>query len=324
MRFHASLALALLFPVALAAQAAPTGATLPPPPPPTDTTLLARGAEARLVGPGVISREFSEFGAAFADQGRTMFYVMTDGLFSRMTILRSTTRGDGWSAPTVAPFSGTWNDGDVAARPDGKRIFFISNRPLTAGGAAKADLDIWYVDATADGRWSDPVHAGPQVNSSGPDLYPQATAGNVLYFARPDGIYRSEPTADGYGAPVKVDAYAGALAISPDERTMIVGVRGKAAGDTDLGVRRRQADGTWGPVMLLPVGVNSPGTEQAPAFSPDGRRLYFGSQRRLAPVAWPRTAPVRSFDGVLKEFTEPLYNGLRNLFVVDLATPDGR
>lgn len=61
---------------------------------------------------------------------------------------------------------------------DGKVLFFISDRPGGMGG-----LDIWYCERLADGNWSEPKNAGPEINTSGNELFPQVGPDNLLYFA---------------------------------------------------------------------------------------------------------------------------------------------
>jgi hypothetical protein len=94
-------------------------------------------------------------------------------------------------------------------------------------------------------RWSDwsvPANLGPPVNTEFDELAPTITKdGLSLYFFsdRPGGF-----------------------------------------GGTDIWVSRRSsADDPWGPPQNLGPTVNTSSNELAPALSPDGHRLYFGSDR---------------------------------------------
>jgi hypothetical protein len=98
-----------------------------------------------------------------------------------MTLMESRLVNGRWQAPTVLPFSGTWNDGDGALSPDGSRFLFISNRPVS-GDTAKADLDLWEVSRTRDGNWGEPRRLPDSVNSNVNEVYPSIAADGTLYF----------------------------------------------------------------------------------------------------------------------------------------------
>ncbi len=63
-----------------------------------------------------------------------------------------------WSRPAIAAFNSTVGgvgDEDPCVSPDGKKLFFTSNRPLHPGEPARSVQGIWFVDRTAEG-WSEP------------------------------------------------------------------------------------------------------------------------------------------------------------------------
>jgi outer membrane protein OmpA-like peptidoglycan-associated protein len=61
--------------------------------------------------------------------------------------------------------------------PDGKKLFFASDKP---GGFGGSDLyySIWKED-----RWQDPVNLGPAINTKGNESYPFINASGDLFFA---------------------------------------------------------------------------------------------------------------------------------------------
>ena len=61
--------------------------------------------------------------------------------------------------------------------PDGKRIFFSSDKPGGFGG-----MDLYYCDSISTG-WTSPVNLGPSINTSGNESFPFAAAYGRLYFA---------------------------------------------------------------------------------------------------------------------------------------------
>ena len=60
------------------------------------------------------------------------------------SILMATLGKDGWSNLKPVPFSGNFNNSTPSFHPDGKRLFFVSNRN-SESDSEKDDKDIWYV-----------------------------------------------------------------------------------------------------------------------------------------------------------------------------------
>ena len=100
----------------------------------------------------------------------------------------SATPGDtAWTVPQ--PFGATINtpayEGMPTLSADNKTLFFVSDRPGGFGG-----LDIW-LSRFDNGRWQQPVNAGPAVNTAGNEISPFLAAdGKSLFFAS-DGQARS-------------------------------------------------------------------------------------------------------------------------------------
>jgi outer membrane protein OmpA-like peptidoglycan-associated protein len=69
------------------------------------------------------------------------------------------------------------NFGQPSISPDGKRLYFVSDRPGGLGGT-----DIWYCDDLG-GQWGAPKNIGPKVNTPGSEMYPFVTADSTLYFS---------------------------------------------------------------------------------------------------------------------------------------------
>ncbi len=69
------------------------------------------------------------------------------------------------------------NSGHPSVSPDGRRLYFASDRPGGEGG-----VDIWYCDNLGN-QWGVPQNLGPKVNTVGDEMYPFITAKGTLYFA---------------------------------------------------------------------------------------------------------------------------------------------
>ncbi len=87
------------------------------------------------------------------------------------------------------PVNTTHRDGEPAIHPDGKTLYFASDRPGGLGGT-----DIW--KSVWDGSsWSEPVNLGAPVNSSRDDTQPAFTAdGTTMYFVSDrEGLFPGYP-----------------------------------------------------------------------------------------------------------------------------------
>jgi dipeptidyl aminopeptidase/acylaminoacyl peptidase len=280
-----------------------------------------------LVGEGVISTPDYELNAAFLPDGRTVFFTKSTADMSFWTIVSSRLVGDRWTEPEIAPFSGEHSDADLAVAPDGRRLVFISRRPVP-GGKGPAVPHIWFVDRTATG-WSEPKNVAA-LNSDAGEYYPSVAADGSLYFestrrgglGRAD-VYRSRLVGGEYaapenlGQPLNSEFNEGDAVVAPDQRFMILTITGRAddAGRGDLYLSE-QRNGRWSAPSRLPDGINSPALEFCPSLSPDGRTFYFTSTRGRTgdPPGRPRTYAE------LTTRLRDVRNGLGNIYRVPMAS----
>jgi hypothetical protein len=301
--------------LALCLSALPGSAQQPAPAP-----VLTLSARPELVGEGIVSASLSEFAPTLTPDGRTMIFAVTDVGFTRMTLMESRLVNGRWQAPTVLPFSGTWNDGDGALSPDGSRFLFISNRPVS-GDTAKADLDLWEVSRTQDGKWGEPRRLPDSVNSNVNEVYPSIAADGTLYFGRAgveSPLYRSRLVGGIQQSPERLPFGGFSFAIAPDQSFAIVGVGDAARTNIDLHVVTFR-DGTWGTLRRLDAPANSPAQDLAAWISGDARTLYFVSTRRGPAASWPRSRRVGTAAEVAAELRGVTHNGLRNIYRLDVG-----
>jgi outer membrane protein OmpA-like peptidoglycan-associated protein/tetratricopeptide (TPR) repeat protein len=69
-----------------------------------------------------------------------------------------------------------FNTGHPAISPEGKRLYFASDRPGGVGGT-----DIWFCDNLGN-RWGVPQNMGPKVNTTGNEMFPYLSQDSILYF----------------------------------------------------------------------------------------------------------------------------------------------
>ena len=82
-----------------------------------------------------------------------------------------------WTSPKKLFHHQDYSIAHPAITQDGKVLYFSSDKP---GGFGGSDL---YRSELVDGQWTDPVNAGPQINTSGNELFPSLDADGTLFFS---------------------------------------------------------------------------------------------------------------------------------------------
>jgi len=284
---------------------------------------------ATLFAPGIISTGDYESHATFTPDGREIYFLKMAPNFSRWSIFVSQYKNGSWSQPEVASFSGQYQDADPYVTSDGKHFYFISDRPVEAGGARQSHHDIWVMDKTETG-WSAPRHLPAPVNSDADEFYPIALKNGTLYFGslRKDAngvsdIYRAVPAKDGsytvenLGPRVNSGAGEYEAFVSEDEQLMLLAItrRPDSLGDIDLYVSHKQPDGKWSEPVNLGPEINSQGRELSPKLTPDGKYLIWMSCRVAALPSKPQRHTTAE---VLQELHTP-GNGVGDIYQIDVS-----
>lgn len=125
----------------------------------------------------------NEGAQSIASDGRSMYFAACDRLdgHGRCDIYYSLFDGVRWS-PGVnvgSPVNSTSWESQPSISPNGRMLFFVSNRPGGMGG-----MDIWYSVRSMDGNWRTPVNPGKTINSAGDEFSPFIYFnGRTLYFS---------------------------------------------------------------------------------------------------------------------------------------------
>lgn len=197
-------------------------------------------------------------------------------------------RDGGWTAPVLAPFSGSadaaWADDSPVVAPDNKRLFFASTRPLVPGGPNTPR--IWLVERSGD-SWSAPRPLGPEINaawqfslSRSGALYFSDGATTDIFVSRWEGDAYAKPVS--LGAPVNSREVEVAPFIAPDESYLIFS---RASGpEAGYYIAYRLADGTWSaPIPLKHLRQARPTS----FVTRDGKFIFFGYESGFwAPAAF--------------------------------------
>ncbi|MBM3420625.1 MAG: hypothetical protein FJY11_05760 [Bacteroidetes bacterium] len=154
----------------------------------------------------------------------------------RCDIYFSSFDGIRWSDPVNIgpPVNSQYWESQPSISNDGKRLYFVSNKPGGFGG-----LDIWISDMDSDGKWKEPVNAGPVINTAGDEVTP------FIHF---------------------------------DNKTLYFSSEGRPnMGGFDIYVSRLSAGGLWSEPANLGYPVNTHNDEMGLTIESNGYRAYYAS-----------------------------------------------
>ena len=259
-----------------------------------------------------VSQEVATFDAGFENHSNLTFspdgahawWVEWDGNWGAAAtrprrIYTSTLQSGVWSPSREAPFSGDFADDDPFVSPDGRWLYFTSERPTTPDDEI-ADANIWRYDLNTPG---DPQLLA--VNSAATEFSPVVTASGTLFFAsdRADGIgqgdlYRATASGDTFLAPEllgpAVNSSTGEwnLWISADESELIFEASSRTSNVAVPGDLYVSWNTSAGWTAALPVSpLNSSGSDLLPRLAPGSERLFYttaplGGQARIVDAEW--------------------------------------
>lgn len=174
--------------------------------------------------------------------GKKMLLAVTDEFTSNIYV--STFENKRWN-PAVSlgkPINSKYYEAHACFSPDGKSIYFSSNRKESMGG-----MDIFRSDQREDGTWGEPVNLGPAINTilneEAPSMSPD---GKRLYFSSQghstmggfdafysellaDGSFHDVPVNLGYPLNSSDDDYTFSPEAISDENSSYIFAHGKMA-----------------------------------------------------------------------------------------------
>ena len=285
--------------------------------------------EARPFANGALASSFDEFGGpALTPDGRSCFFTMSVPHSQLYTILLSRYSSGRWGAPEVAPFSGRYLDFDPTTSPDGRTLVFASDRPASGNGPRKQDFDLWRAERRGD-AWGEPVPFGPEINGAADEEFGALAANGNLYFSSDRAgektgldLYVARLVNGKYAAPerlpaeINTEAWEFDVAVAPDESFLLFTAVGRpdSKGSFDIYVSFAR-EGGWTPAQGLGPEVNGAARDYSPRLSPDGRYLFFSSERGF--LSRGRTSPLTYED--MEASARSVASGLGNLYQIELA-----
>ncbi|MDA0194547.1 MAG: hypothetical protein O2887_09735 [Bacteroidetes bacterium] len=199
-----------------------------------------------------------------------------------------------WLNPEIVSFSGKYKDIEPSFSPDGLRLYFASNRPLTESMDSPKDFDIWYIEReNPDNPWSKPINIGEPINTALNEFYPSVVENKNLYFTSDatdskgrDDIFFSKWNGNMYSPPVSLsdsintDGYEFNAYVSPDESFMIFSGYNRAdgIGSGDLYISFQDENQNWCAATNLGESINSKSMDYCPFVDLTSQTLFFTSR----------------------------------------------
>lgn len=138
-------------------------------------------AEFGIEGMGVVSTPANEVRGTVSPDGQRIIWGSTDrpGGAGGWDLWQATLAGTRWSDPRPLPLNTAANEFDPFFSPDGRWLYFFSNRPGGRGGD-----DLYRAAVLADGGFGPAQNLGAGVNTRGDEWAPTVSAdGQRLLFA---------------------------------------------------------------------------------------------------------------------------------------------
>ena len=254
------------------------------------------GTIPEVFAPNFISTEEYEFGSVFNAAGTEFYYGVDTGDNSEIRF--SELEHGIWTKPVVLLSHEVYGYNDPFLSPDETRLYFISRMALEGTGPQKDDHDIWYVERR-EGTWSEPINAGPNINSNRNEYYISFTKDGTMYFsssihATEDNkesdldIYYSKFSNGEFQKAVRLsdsintEGYEADVFIDPGEEYIIFcSTRTGGFGRGDLYISFKKDDGSWTKSINMGGIINSKHHELCPFVTIDGKYLFYTSNEDI-------------------------------------------
>lgn len=175
----------------------------------------------------------------------------------------------------------------------------------------------------------EPRNLGAPINSPAPEYYPLVASDGTLYFStvRADSkghfnIYRSRPVNGEYGPPENLGPVLNGAydnidnVIAPDQSFIVFASYGRpnGLGNGDLYISFNQGEAST-PPKNLGAPINSVALDYTPSLSPDGKYLYWASNRGFEDKPLTQRLSVSQF----RDSISSIRNGNGNIYRIPLA-----
>lgn len=256
--------------------------------------LTSATVEPALLGKGLLSTGLNERDFTLSPAGDHLLFSRQSvkGHFSAIYEMRKTQNT--WTFPQMVSFSGSYSDLEPSFSPDGKWLYFASNRPKDGTGTYPSeDFDIWRI-SVHEKSYGIPERLSDSLNTPFDEFYPCVTQSGNVYFTSTRGnswgkedifvsVWEKESYRKAIPLPseINTDVYEFNAYVSPNEDLILFTSYGRAKGpgEGDLYYATKDRLGFWKKAKLLPSTINSPQLDYCPWYSTSDSLLIFTSKR---------------------------------------------
>lgn len=245
------------------------------------------GIKSEVFASGLISTNFSEGTIWFSECGLQLVLCR----WAKEEGIQMMEQKNGvWGAFELFPNTMAGYDGDFLLSPDGNKMVFASQRPVTEEGE-KLKFCFIYLMEKKNEKWSKPIKLNAPINSGQHDSYPcltnngnlyffsnrvEAKGGSAIFLSKPnDGEYK---TVEQLGKSINTEYLEFDAFVSPDESYMIFcSNRPGGVGGEDMYISFKDSNGDWIKAVNMGNDINTAGDDWTPFVTLDGEYLFFSS-----------------------------------------------
>jgi Tol biopolymer transport system component len=281
---------------------------------------------ARIFGKNVISNGDFEFSTTFTPDSKTVYFSRASINFQYMAIFYSIRNGSEWGNPKTVSFTENYRDTDPFVSADGRRLYFISDRPVNGKPYIDFDYHFFYVELKGNEVISEPVLLNLSVPTGLKLAYPTFADNGNLYFSAVEGndseIYSCIYKNGSYSSPQKLSfndqKYVDYDPVIAKDESFIIFTSNnrKGYGGGDLWISFKKGE-TWSEPVNMGSKVNTKGNDGTPALSRDNKTLFFSSFREKIDKSSGQKGKKTT-----KEILDQLHsykNGMRSLYEINIS-----
>lgn len=200
--------------------------------------------------------------------------------------------------PEMAPFTYDCIEGYPCFTPDGKRLYYVSRRPVAGQDTTSVWGNIWFVDKTKDG-WSESEYLDSPINDLRPHFLSMDKKGTLYFGSGLTSVYCAKLSDGKYLEAVKLPDEINGFesvshpAIAPDGSYLMVDVFWKKNDRVEgsLFISFKRPDGSWTKTvdMKKTLKITDSYIWGSATVTPDGKYIFiekYIQEKRKADLYW--------------------------------------
>jgi len=230
--------------------------------------------------PGIVSTKGPDGPPRFTPDGKEVYW---SHIGPGGGVLHSSILDGRWSYPERVSLGAGGLDVVPFLFDNGRRLFFLSTRPLPDGRRPRPGFFTFWIAAREGAKWGAPTAI--ESFFSGWDDLSAMTEDGTLYLSAGEKsrVISRVPAGDGgyaVATPLSPEKTGFPALVGPGEQYLVYSsAMDGGFGASDLYITFRRGDGTWGPSINMGPQINTKAFEHFASLSPDGKYLFFCSER---------------------------------------------